>query len=483
MSNYIGREEEKREFQAILAKKSSSLVTCQGRRRIGKSRFIRECAKEADIFLEFSGLPPRPGLTKREQLTVFAEQLASQTMAPRLTLDSWATAFQLLASQLPAKGTAVILLDEISWMGIGEPDFAGYIKNAWDELFSRRGRTVVVFCGSVSSWIEENILNNTGFVGRCSWQFRLRPLTLHECEQFWGRNTSRISTAEKLRFLAVTGGIPRYLEELNPKQTAEQNISSLCFHPSGMLFNEFDSIFHDIFNRKAPTYREIVRALVDGAKGVDEISQRIGRERGGSLSLALSELESAGFLMKDIPPKLSRATTKAKGLRQRQLRYRLSDNYLRFYLKYVEPHRDQIAKGRFKSKALEQLDQWDTIMGLQFENIVLENLDAIFKELQIPRHIVLAAGPYYQNATQRQKGCQIDLLIQTKRSIYLCEMKFKSRIDSTVIKEVDKKVEALKLPRTQSIRTVLIYDGELAPSIEEEQAFDFFIPTTKLFSS
>jgi AAA+ ATPase superfamily predicted ATPase len=335
----------------------------------------------------------------------------------------------------------------------------------------------------VSSWIEENILNNTGFVGRCSWQFRLRPLTLHECEQFWGRNASRISTAEKLRFLAVTGGIPRYLEELNPKQTAEQNISRLCFHPSGMLFNEFDSIFHDIFNRKAPTYREIVRALVDGAKGVDEISQRIGRERGGSLSLALSELESAGFLMKDIPPKLSRATTKAKGLRQRQLRYRLSDNYLRFYLKYVEPHRDQIAKGRFKSKALEQLDQWDTIMGLQFENIVLENLDAIFKELQIPRHIVLAAGPYYQNATQRQKGCQIDLLIQTKRSIYLCEMKFKSRIDSTVIKEVDKKVEALKLPRTQSIRTVLIYDGELAPSIEEEQAFDFFIPTTKLFSS
>lgn len=152
----------------------------------GKSRFIRECAKQADIFFEFSGLPPRPGLTKHEQLTVFAEQLAKQSKAPRLTLDSWATAFQLLASQLPAKGTAVILLNEISWMGIGEPDFAGYIKNAWDELFSRRANTVVVLCGSVSSWIEANILNNTGFVKRCSWQFHLRPLALHECEQFWG---------------------------------------------------------------------------------------------------------------------------------------------------------------------------------------------------------------------------------------------------------------------------------------------------------
>ncbi len=146
-----------------------------------------------------------------------------------MTLDSWSAAFQLLASQLPAKGTVVILLDEISWMGIGEPDFAGYIKNAWDELFSRRARTLVVLCGSVSSWIEENILNNTAFVGRCSWQFHLRPLSLIESQQFWGRAASRISSAEKLRFLAVTGGIPRYLEELNPKLTAEQNIARLCF--------------------------------------------------------------------------------------------------------------------------------------------------------------------------------------------------------------------------------------------------------------
>lgn len=483
MSNFVGRVEELAEFHALLSKKTSSLVTCQGRRRIGKSRFIRECAKAADEFFEFSGLPPRPGLTKREQLTVFADQLAKQSQAPRVTLDSWVAAFQLLASQLPTKGTVVILLDEISWMGIGEPDFAGYIKNAWDELFSRRAGTVLVLCGSVSSWIEENILNNTGFVGRCSWQFHLRPLSLAECQQFWGRAASRISTTEKLRLLSVTGGIPRYLEELNPKQTAEQNIARLCFHPSGILFNEFDSIFHDIFNRKAPTYREIVRALVDGAKGPDEISQRIGRERGGSLSTALAELESSGFLTKDTPTKLSAATTKLSGTRQRQLRYRLSDNYLRFYLKYVEPHRDQIDKQRFKSKSLEQLDQWDTIMGLQFENLVLENLDAILKSLQIPSQLVLSAGPYFQSKTQRQKGCQIDLLIQTKRSLYVCELKFRNNIEASVIDEVSEKIEALKLPKSMSVRTVLIYDGELAPSVAEEQAFDFLVPASELFGS
>ena len=338
MTTFIGREREQAAFRELLAKKNSSLVTCGGRRRIGKSRFIRECAKQANAFFEFSGLPPRPGLAKKEQLTAFFEQLARQFKAPPLPLENWATALQLLASQLPSKGTVVVLFDAISWMGIGEPDFAGYIKNAWDGLFSRRNRTVVVLCGSVSSWIEENILNNTGFVGRCCWQFHLGPLELSECQQFWGRAVARISTTEKLRFLAVTGGVPRYLEELGPKKMAEQNIARLCFHPSGMLFNEFVSIFSDIFHRRATSYREIVRALVDGAKGVDEISQQIGRERGGSLSQALLELVRAGFLTKDVSPKVSGGLAKSQSSPSRPLRYRLSDNYLRFYLKYVEPH-------------------------------------------------------------------------------------------------------------------------------------------------
>ena len=366
-------------------------------------------------------------------------------------------------------------------MGIGEPDFAGYLKNAWDGLFSRRDRTVVVLCGSVSSWIEENILNNTGFVGRCSWQFHLRPLALSECQKFWGRSAARISTTEKLRFLAVTGGVPRYLEELDPKKTAEHNIARLCFHPGGMLFNEFDSIFSDIFHRRASSYREIVRVLVDGAKGVDEISQQIGRERGGSLSQALLELVSAGFLARDVSPTLSERIAGANRSPSRHVRYRLSDNYLRFYLKYVEPHREQIIEGRFKSTDFEQVDQWEVIMGLQFENLVLENLDGILKQLRIPRHRVLYAGPYRQSKTQRQQGCQIDLLIQTRRSIYVCEIKFRRQISSSVIQEVDRKVRVLKRPENQSIRTVLIYDGQLAPSIEEDQAFDFLIPAGELF--
>jgi hypothetical protein len=36
---------------------------------------------------------------------------------------------------------------------------------------------------------------------------------------------------EKLRLLAVTGGVPRYLEQIDPKSSAEENIRRLCFQP------------------------------------------------------------------------------------------------------------------------------------------------------------------------------------------------------------------------------------------------------------
>ncbi len=93
--------------------------------------------------------------------------------------------------------------------------------------------------------------------------------------------------------------MPRYLEEIDPRKTAEQNIERLCFHKGGLLFHEFDQIFHDIFTRKAASYREIVRALVDGPRNVLQISKTLKRASGGSLSEALRDLDGAGFIEED----------------------------------------------------------------------------------------------------------------------------------------------------------------------------------------
>ena len=197
MSLFVGRDREVSEFRALRRKQTASLVICQGRRRIGKTTFVQRCAKDFDHFLSFEGLAPRRGMTTRHQLDAFAGQLAAQSSLPKLRLDDWADALQLLATVLPSSGWTVVLLDEISWLASGVPDFAGQLKRAWDNWFSTHPRLILVLCGSVSSWIDENILNNTGFVGRCSWRFELAPLDLPSCNQFW--RGKMVTTAEKLR--------------------------------------------------------------------------------------------------------------------------------------------------------------------------------------------------------------------------------------------------------------------------------------------
>jgi len=469
MTLYVGRGQETADLLRLRRKKAASLVVCQGRRRIGKSTFIHQCAKAVDHFLFFEGLAPRKNLDRRHQLAAFAGQLARQTALPEVTLDSWPQALELLASAIPSGGWTMVLLDEISWMAIGDPDFAGHLKSAWDNLLSRKPRLIVVLCGSVSSWIERNILDNTGFVGRCSLQIKLEPLRLPACNAFW--RGKRVATAEKLRILSVTGGVPRYLEEVDATESAEQNIQRMCFVSGNLLYREFDQIFHDIFNRRASTYRKVVRQLADGRRTVSQLSAGLAKGRGGSLSAALHELEQAGFVTRDV------SFDPDTGQDQpRKIRYRLSDNYLRFYLKYVAPKKRQIQKGLYRPVPLASFRAYDTIMGLQFENLVLANLDTIVARLGLDRVPLLNAGPYSQNTTQRRRACQIDLLLRTKHSLYVLETKLRRKIGKGVIDEVKEKIARLKPARGLSVRTGLIYEGRLDERIEQEDFFDFILP-------
>lgn len=466
------------QFERLFRKPKASLVVVQGRRRIGKSAFVSHCGKTfADQFLKLEGLGPREDGGKAEQLAAFAEQLAAQTSQPRVKLESWGQAFQMLAAGLPAKGKTVLLLDEISWMATGDPDFAGSLKIAWDNLFSTRANLIVVLCGSVSSWIETNLLRNAGFVGRTSWVFTMPPLPLPECVPFWRGKAARIPLLEKIKLLSVTGGVPRYLEELDPSETAEQNIHRLCFDPGGLLFREFEDLFSSVFSRRAGRYRDICRVLSGPARTLTEIAAELKIARGGIVSEALAELEGGGFVTADLP------FSPLGGTEKRVARYRLSDNYARFYLRYVEPEQKRIAKGLFRQRPLETLPQWDTVMGLQFENLVIANRDPLLGRIGLANTPILNAGPYFQKKTQRTEACQIDMLLRTRKSLYVVEMKLRETITAECIASVQEKIRRLKLPKGTPCRTVLVYHGALAPEIEDEDFFDYLVPFGQLFET
>ncbi len=461
MNTFIGRHEAFASLSALLEKRTASLVVIKGRRRIGKSRLAEEFSKLFPRAFSFTGLPPDPGVAQPQQQAEFLRQMREQQI-PCQAMSDWGDYFYAL-SQYTQTGRVCIILDEITWMATADPTFLGKLKIAWDRHFKQNPELILIISGSNSAWIEANILSQTGFFGRVSLRLHLAPLALNYCAEFWGAHRNRIAPYEILKVLAVTGGIPRYLEEIQPTQSAEENLYRLCFTSSGILFNEFDDIFKDLFQKRSARYQSIVTSIANGKNTTSEIAKDLGRIKGGDLSLLLDELVQDGFIARDYTWHIS--TAKISKLAS----FRLQDNYLRFYLKYILPHKHQIEQQQLMHLPV----GWESIIGLQFENLVINNRRLLHKMLSIPPHEIVMSNPYLQTQTKTRQKCQIDYMIQTKFNLlYLCEIKFsKTPIGPGVIDEVQRKLERLVRPKSFSIRPILIHANGVTDALLEQ---DFF---------
>ena len=474
---FYGREDQIESLLMLFKKRGPSLVTCRGRRRIGKSTLIKIFAERADACLiKVEGLRPKRGLSNADELSNFAIQLAAQTGCEETPPSNWLNAFIRLDKEIDDSKRMVVLLDEISWMAHYDTTFSGTLKIAWDNYFKNHPKLVLVVCGSVSTWIRDNIIEDGSFYGRRSLDVVVPELPLSECVRFWGKAAHRIDRREIVDVLSVTGGIPRYLEEIDPDATANENIRRLCFSPKGILREDFDEMFSDVITRQPAFTASVMRSLVDGAHSVTEIAETLDMEKSGRISDALLQLEESGIVSSDC------GKNPATGGDVRSVRYRLKDNYSRFYLKYIEPAKAVIDGGAFEFGSLDRLDGWESVMGLAFENMVVNNYRYLIAPIGFGSAHVVSAAPYRRAASRNgtRDGVQVDLLVQTRRAICVVEVKRQREIGRDVIDEVSEKIKRVPCRDGMSVRTALVYEGHLAPIVEADGYFDAIIPFRRL---
>lgn len=462
---FIGRRPELAELAAFLQKKTASLIVIKGRRRVGKSRLVEEFAR-GKRFYTFTGLAPVDRITAQDQRDEFARQLSEQTDLPEISVDDWGKLFSLLAREVKS-GRVIILLDEISWMASDDDTFLSKLKNVWETYFKKNPKLILVLCGSISTWIEENIVSSTAFFGRISWTLALDPLPLKDCNTMLEAQGFKGSAYEKFKLLSVTGGIPWYIEQMQAQYSAEKNILRQCFTPGGILVEEFDKIFHELFERRDGIYKKIIMALSNGSVDYNAIARRTEYPKSGRLTDYINHLIHAGFVTRDYTWSLKTGKIIDLSL------YRLSDNYIRFYVKYIAPKRQHIAAKRIKKLNLSYMPGWQVMMGLQFENLVVNNRHEIYGLLDIDPETIIYDGPFFQRKTTRQKGCQIDFLIHTKyKVLYLFEIKFsRNSIKQQVIAEVKEKVKRISLPLGVAVLPILVHVNGVEDGIIEEDYF------------
>lgn len=462
---FVGREDELQSLRELLNKKSASLIVIKGRRRIGKTRLIEEFAKDKN-FLRFIGLAPVDGVTAQDQRNEFSRLLSEQTGLPELNIDDWAKLFSLLADKIK-KGRRIVLFDEISWMAHDDSTFLSKLKNAWELAYQKNPQLILILCGSVSSWIEKNILSSTGYFGRISKKITLKELPINDCNKLLKMIGFNRSAYEKFQLLSLTGGIPWYIELINPSYSAAQNIQALCFDANGALVDEHKYIFHELFGKRSKMYEKITSFLAKGTTEYADISHGINYTSSGLLSEYLDDLIEACYITRSFAWDFKSRKEKKISL------YRLSDNYLRFYYKYIGPKLNAIKRNQYDKINITSLPGWNSIMGFQFESVVLNNRDLVQKKLRLSPEDIVADDMYYQRKTKNVASCQIDYLIQTRvNTLFVCEIKFSQKLVTTaVIQEVKEKIKKLAIPKNFVSLPVLIHANGITAELENAEYF------------
>lgn len=466
MKPFVGRVNELQRLEDLSKSRHACLVVIKGRRRIGKSRLAEEFGKDKE-FLSFSGLAPVKGVTAQDQRLAFAQQLT--TLFPHhspITFTDWGDAFMHLSKFLTKKPT-VILFDEISWMGSKDPTFIPKLKIWWDLVLQNHPSVILILCGSISTWIDKNIINSTAFFGRISLYLELTELSIPQCRELLTIQGFKGSDLDFFKILSVTGGIPWYLEQIQSHQNADENIKRLCFEKNGLLVHEFDRIFNDLFSSRGEIYKKIIKLLSQGMKDKATLQRATSYSSSGTMSQHLKSLEICGFISKH--PDWSIKTGKpGKGTL-----YRLSDNYLRFYTHYIESNLAKIEQDSFLEVPLSSLPGWEPMLGFQLENLLLKNRPLIYQALGINAQDIVVDNPYFQKTTGRKKGVQIDYLIQTySHTLFLCEVKMRRReLGLEVIEAIKTKIASLSVPKGFGISPVLLHLGPVSNALLSSRYF------------
>ncbi len=407
MSNIVGRISEQNILKEAFENNKSELIALYGRRRIGKTFLIREYFKKSIVF-ETTGLF---GGSMKDQLENFYKEVKSRVKNDELKMpNSWLEAFTQLEEYLDSlkgKSKKVVFIDEFPWIATAKSKFLMVFENFWNTYCTKRDDVIVVICGSAASYMVQKIINNKGGLhNRISRKIRLLAFNLNETELFLIKNGIKYTRYDIIQIYMALGGVPQYIEKLNKGLSVRQNIDSLCFSKDGFLNNEFNQLYASLFD-DSERHLKIIRALEGTNKGLtrNDLIKKSGISSGGDFSLKIEELLESGFVT-EYPY--------YKNKKQLTL-YRLSDEYSKFYLKFIEDNKNG---GEGTWQRLSNTQSYNSWSGFVFETLCLKHIYQIKKSLRID-------AIYSTNSSWFNEYAQVDLLIDRDDNVMnLCEMKF-----------------------------------------------------------
>ena len=165
--------------------------------------------------------------------------------------------------------------------------------------------------------------------GRRTAQIRLAPLPFTDIYA-----VQKLPFEQAVEQYAVTGGVPKYLEFFEDDRGLEEQLKDAVLSKSGFLYEEPNFLLKSE-SVTAVNYFSIIKAIADGNHKLGKIAGVLGQET-SALTPYLSTLADLGFIEKKTPVTEKNPEKSRKGL------YFISDNFIRFWFRYVYPYKGEL---------------------------------------------------------------------------------------------------------------------------------------------
>ena len=330
---FIGRKEELETLENEYNKENAAFVVVYGRRRIGKTTLIRHFC-EGKKLLYFLATEESDNENRNAFKDLLAEAFDNELLRSA-SVDNWVPLFKVISDEAK-KERIVLVIDEFQYLGKANKAFPSILQKAWDEMLSSANLMLIV-CGSLINMMTTQVLNyDSPLYGRRTAQIRLKQIDFSYYKDF----DESLSFDDQIQQYAVTGGVPKYIELFKKEKDIYTAINNNVLSTNSFLYAEPEFLLQKEVS-EIGSYFSVLKTIAAGNHKLGKIATTLEVSQ-TSLTSYIKTLIDLDIIEREVPITEENPEKSKMGL------YRIKDNFIEFWFKYVYPNRSLIESGQMQ---------------------------------------------------------------------------------------------------------------------------------------
>ena len=420
---FYDREHDLVELNKLLAqaKISARMTVLTGRRRVGKTLLSLELVARArgQKYVYFF-------VAKKSEVLLCSEYLQEIKQlfpdAPVIgEIRSFKDIFQLLL-RIAQKEHFTLIVDEFQEFYNINPAIYSEIQKLWD-LNKSRCRLNVIFVGSVYSLMYKIFQNSKEpLFNRADRILTISPFSVKTINIIL--QDYKVKDPKALfNYYVFTGGMPKYIDLfVENRAFSLDGILDFMIESNSPFINEGKNLLIEEFGKEYGTYFSILELISLGKTARSEIESLLESNVGGYLD----RLERDYAIIAKYKPINAKPNSRSQ-------RYRIVDNFLNFWFRFIYRNRSAIETGNF--------DYVKDVVKRDYPTYCGRVLERFYHDLFAGTGQYNRIGSYWEKGNRNE----IDLVAvnDIKKEVVVAEIKLnKEKIDWDGLKEKSKRIVA-----------------------------------------